>query len=206
MDRASVATWMLAAAGLLAGGCDGPATSSSPPATTPSTPPPSAGPAPAAANAPEEPSAAEETQAVPAVPPKAEAKTAKFGWVELSELGLRGDAPPSTTVTPGKAAGSLFVRGPDLFVVVMSASEAQPATVAEADKAVPTSATDVTPEEIEGGWSLRYAAETEWGPIAFVRVRRTIDGSEHWCESTVRTAEQQAAALAFCYSLDVAPQ
>jgi hypothetical protein len=39
------------------------------------------------------------------------------------------------------------------------------------------------------------------GANFFLQVRRDIGGTSYWCETCAASAEQQAAALAFCKSL-----
>jgi hypothetical protein len=120
--------------------------------------------------------------------------------VELSQLNLRMQAPSSARVS--ELAGSVMVQGPGLVVAVREAAEFQPATAeAAAQEAEMYSPQNVQTETLADGWALTFDNSGSMGANYFVQVRRQIDGTAYWCETTASSQQQAQAALNACKSL-----
>lgn len=143
----------------------------------------------------EEPAAAKEA------PKKEEAKPAAAGPLKIEALGLTIDAPAGTKVS--EMAGSQMLQGPGLVVSVSEAGSTEAETLAaELEEATDMySATNITQEEVEGGWHVTFENKGGLGTNYWVKSHLTIDGKIFTCGTTANSKEQQAAALAACKSL-----
>ncbi len=123
------------------------------------------------------------------------------GPLKIADLGLSIDAPAGTEVS--EMAGSQLIQGPGLVVTVQLAGDFAPKTLAAEleDAKDMLSATDVTQEEIEGGWHVTFQNKGGMGTNYWVNSHVTIDGKAYTCGTTATTKKQQAAALAACKSL-----
>ena len=122
--------------------------------------------------------------------------------MKLEKLGgISIDVPSGTEVSD--MAGSQMLQGPDLVVTVEEAGQfAAENLAAELEEAKDMySATDVTQEEVEGGWHVTFQNKGGMGTNYWVKSRVTIDGKAYTCGTTGSSAKQQANALAACKSL-----
>jgi hypothetical protein len=131
------------------------------------------------------------------------AEPAAAGPVDLTKLGLKAEAPAGTSIGDAIVGEGVMVQGPNLIATVDVASDTKPKTEDDAKK----EAEDYTPknfqsEKLEDGWAVTFDNEGDLGANFFVQVRRDIGGKTYWCETTASSVEQQAAALAFCKSLE----
>ncbi len=129
-------------------------------------------------------------------------KAAPAGPMKLEKLGgISIDVPKGTELSD--MMGSQMLQGPDLVVTVeeagASASETMAAEVEEAKDMY--SATDLTEEEVEGGWHVTFQNKGGMGTNYFVKSHVTIGGKAYTCGTTAQSAKQQANALAACKSL-----
>lgn len=125
------------------------------------------------------------------------------GPVDLSKLGLKADVPAGTNVGDAIVGEGVMVQGPDLVATVELASDTRPKTEEDAKKdADMYTPKNLVTEKLEDGWAMTFDNEGGMGANYFVQVRRDIGGKTYWCETTASKPEQQAAALAFCKSLE----
>lgn len=133
--------------------------------------------------------------------PKETAKPAAAGPLKIEALALTIDVPAGTKVSD--MAGTQMVQAPGFAVSVdpagLSAAETLAAEVEEAKSMY--SGTNITQEEIEGGWHVTFENTGSMGTNYMVRSRLTIDGKPYTCSTTSSTKEQMAAALAACKTL-----
>lgn len=128
-------------------------------------------------------------------------KPAAAGPLKIEALGLSIDAPAGTKIS--EMAGSQMLQGPGLVVSVSEAgslvAESMAAEVEEAKDMY--SATDVTQEEVEGGWHVTFQNKGGMGTNYWVNSHLTIDGKVYTCGTTASNKAQQDAALAACKTL-----
>jgi len=122
--------------------------------------------------------------------------------VELTKLGLEAEVPAGTTIGDAFVGEGVLVQGPNLVAIVEVASTTRSTTEAE----VEVEARAYTPknfktERLADGFAVTFENEGSLGTNFFLQVRRDIGGMSYWCETTAASAEQQAAASAFCKSL-----
>lgn len=131
----------------------------------------------------------------------AKSKKGAAGPLKIEALGLTIDAPGGSKVD--EMAGSHLIQGAGLVVGVEPASEyASETLAAELEEAKDMySATDVTQEEIEGGWHVTFQNKGGMGTNYWVKSHVTIDGKAYTCGTTATTKAQQDAALSACKSL-----
>jgi hypothetical protein len=124
------------------------------------------------------------------------------GPVELTALGLVGEAPSGSTVSKAPIGEGVMVQGPGLVVTVEVASDSRPATAdaakTEADMYSPKNAKT---EALADGWAFTFENQGAMGTNHFVNVRREIGGKAIWCETTAPEKAQADNALALCKSL-----
>lgn len=123
------------------------------------------------------------------------------GPMKIDKLGISIDAPSGTEISD--MMGSQMLRGPDFVVTVEEAGEFASATLAaELEEAKDMySATNVTQEEVEGGWHVTFENKGGMGTNYWVKSHVTIGGKAYTCGTTANNKKQQANALAGCKSL-----
>lgn len=128
-------------------------------------------------------------------------KAAAAGPMKLDKLGISIDTPAGTKLSD--MMGSQMLQGPDFVVTVEEAGEFAAATLAaELEEAKDMySATNVTQEEVEGGWHVTFENKGGMGTNYFVKSHVTIGGKVYTCGTTAQNKKQQANALAGCKSL-----
>ena len=125
-------------------------------------------------------------------------------WVEieLAEMdGLKISVPEGTE--PSMMGGSVMIMAMEASFTVARASSSTPATL-EAAKTEATSmysATDIEEENLEDGWALTFVNEGSLGTNYWVQVRRTINGTDYWCSTSIGFEMQADGALAACKSM-----
>jgi hypothetical protein len=129
------------------------------------------------------------------------ASGAAAGPMKIEKLGISIDVPKGTQIS--ELMGSQMLQGPDLTVTVEEAGEFASATMAaEVEEAKSMySATDITEEEVEGGWHVTFQNKGGMGTNYWVKSHMTIDGKAYTCGVSAQKAKQQASALAACKSL-----
>jgi hypothetical protein len=147
----------------------------------------------------EAPAAAKTDDGKPAA--KKSAKPAAAGPMKIEALGLMIDVPAGSTMS--EMAGSQLIKGDGLVVGVKAAGQFTAETLAaELEEAKDMyTATNVTQEEVEGGWHVTFENKGGMGTNYWVKSHLTFDGKAYTCGTTSSTKEQQAAALAACKSL-----
>lgn len=119
----------------------------------------------------------------------------------LAKLGLKIDAPAGSTASDG-VVGGVLVELPDVHVTVDEVTPARPVAAEdaarEADMFNPANART---ERLADGFAFMFENSGDLGKNYWVQVRREIGGTSYWCESTARSPELQATALAACKSL-----
>jgi hypothetical protein len=124
------------------------------------------------------------------------------GPVDLTKLGLKGEAPGGTSIGDAAVGEGVIAQGPNLMATVDVASDARPKTEEDAKKDAETyKPKNYKSEKLADGFAVTFDNENEMGINFFVQVRRDIGGKSYWCETTSSSVEQQAAVLAFCKSL-----
>ena len=128
-------------------------------------------------------------------------KPAAAGPMKLEKFGLTIDVPAGTELS--EMAGSQMLQGPGLVVGVEEASQFAPETLAaELEEAKDMySATDITQEEVEGGWHVTFQNKGGMGTNFWVKSHLTIDGKAYTCGTTASRKDQQDNALAACKTL-----
>jgi hypothetical protein len=128
-------------------------------------------------------------------------KGAAAGPMKLEKFGLSIDVPAGTQLSD--MAGSQMLQGPDLVVSVEEAGQFAAETLAaELEEAKDMySATNVTQEEVEGGWHVTFENKGGMGTNYWVKSHVTIGDKAYTCGTTASKPEQQANALAACKSL-----
>ena len=149
---------------------------------------------------------AADAKAEPAADVKAEPEPAEpaaaAGPVDLTKLGLKADAPGGTSIGDAIVGEGVMAQGPNLMATVEIASDSRPKTEEDAKKeAEMYTPKNFKSEKLADGFAVTFDNEGDLGANFFVNVRRDIGGKTYWCETTASSAEQQAAALAFCKSL-----
>lgn len=128
-------------------------------------------------------------------------KPAGAGPMKIEALGLTADVPAGTKIK--EMAGSQMLQGPGFVVSVKeagsSAAESIEAEVAEAKDMY--SGTNITQEEVEGGWHVTFENTGSMGTNYMVRSHLTIDGKSYVCSTTSSSKAQMDAALDVCKSL-----
>jgi hypothetical protein len=130
------------------------------------------------------------------------AAAAPAGPMKLEKLGgISIDVPAGTALS--EMGKSQMLQGPDLVVTVEEAGQFAAETLAaELEEAKDMySATEVTQEEVEGGWHVTFQNKGGMGTNYWVKSRVTIGGKAYTCGTTGSSAKQQANALAACKSL-----
>lgn len=132
---------------------------------------------------------------------KEAAKPAADGPFKIEAFGLSIDVPAGTKAS--EMAGSQMLQGPGLVVSVSEAGSLEPETLAaELEEAKDMyTATNITQEEVEGGWHVTFENKGGMGTNFWVKSHLTIDGKVYTCGTTGSSKEQQAAALAACKTL-----
>ncbi len=129
-------------------------------------------------------------------------EAAAAGAVELTDLGLKAEAPAGSSAGKAIVGEGMMVQGPGLIATVEVASDTRPKTAEEAEKEADMyTPKNLVSEKLEDGFVVTFDNEGGMGANFFVNVRREIDGKSYWCETTASSAEQQANAVAFCKSL-----
>lgn len=146
---------------------------------------------------------AADAKAEPAADVKAEPEpAAAAGPVDLTKLGLKGDAPAGTSIGDAIVGEGIMAQGPNLVATVEVASDSRPKTEEDAKKeAEMYTPKNFKSEKLADGFAVTFDNEGDLGANFFVNVRRDIGGKTYWCETTASSVEQQTAALAFCKSL-----
>ena len=124
------------------------------------------------------------------------------GPVELTALGLVGEAPSGSTVSKAPIGEGVMVQGPGLVVTVEVASDSRPATAdAAKTEAEMYSPKNAKTEALADGWAFTFENKGSMGANHFVNVRREIGGKAIWCETTAPEKAQADNALTLCKSL-----
>ncbi len=124
------------------------------------------------------------------------------GPMKLEKLGgISIDVPAGTEVSD--MAGSQMLQGPDLVLTVQEAGQFDAETLVEelATAKDMYSATDITQEEVAGGWHVTFLNKGGMGTNYWVKSRVTIGDKVYACGTTANNAKQQANALAACKTL-----
>jgi hypothetical protein len=136
---------------------------------------------------------------------KADAKAAEPAAatkLDLPALGLKADAPAGATVSEGIGGKGVMVQAEGFVVNVDPASDMTPKTIEDAKKdAEMYTPKNIKEEKLADGYALTFENTGSMGTNYHVGVRREIDGKAISCSTMQSTADQQAAALAFCKSL-----
>lgn len=135
------------------------------------------------------------------------AAPAATGLLALPTLGLAGQGASDARVSEALTGDGVTVLGATLMATVETASDDRPKTEPEAKKNAEATYTagirNWKAEALPDGFAATFENEGDLGVNYFVNVRRELGGKAYWCATTVASAEEQAAALAFCKSLSV---
>lgn len=131
-------------------------------------------------------------------------KTEKSGAMvptKIEALGLTIDAPAGAKVS--EMAGSQMIQAPGYVLSVEKAGDYSSKTLAEEleDLKSTYSGTDVTQEEVEGGWHVTFINKGGMGKNYWVKSHLTFDGQAYTCGTTSPKEEHQAVVLAACKTL-----
>lgn len=124
------------------------------------------------------------------------------GPVELAKLGLKGDAPSGSSVGDAIVGKGTMIQGPGFAVTVEEAGDERPKTLKEAKSEAEMYSPKSTKEhELDDGWALTFQNEGSAGTNYFLRVRRSIGGTDYYCDTMSAHEDGRDRALEFCKSL-----
>ena len=131
------------------------------------------------------------------------APAAPAGPVALGDLGLKAMLPAGAEVKAGIGGSGVMVMGVGgAAMTVDVASDLTPATIEAAQKDNEMySPQNVKTETLADGWAITFENSGGMGTNYWVQVRREIGSKAYRCETTASTAEQQAAVLVACKTL-----
>ena len=130
------------------------------------------------------------------------APESKKETITLEKLdGLKIDVAEGTT--PSEMGGSVMIISMEESLDVKAASDLDPKSLEDAKKEATDTyqAKELVEEKLDDGWALSFQNTGSMGDNFFTWVRRTIDGKDYFCQTSVAHKTLRDGALTACKSL-----